>query len=198
MRISDAERDRAASILSDALAQGRLTPEEHSARLDAVFAAKTQADLGPLFTDLPGATAALAARGGSPVYSGSVDTGGSSARMVSLFSEVRRTGAWRVPARIETVAVFGGAHLDLREAVLPGGEIRIRATCVLGGVEITVPPEMHVVDNGWALMGGREMPPDSTESASQDAPVLRISGFSILGGLSVRRKRRGAAVEGTS
>ena len=53
MRISDADRDRAASVLGNALAEGRLTAEEHSARLDATFAAKTHADIVPLVRDLP-------------------------------------------------------------------------------------------------------------------------------------------------
>ena len=44
------------------------------------------------------------------------------------------------------------------------------------GVDIIVPPEMRVVDDSWAFMGGIEIPPDSPESMSQDAPVLRISG----------------------
>ena len=86
--------------------------------------------------------------------------------------------------------VFGGTELDLREAVLSAREIRIRAICILGGMEITVPPEMRVIDNGIAIMGGREIPPESEESTSPDAPVLRLSGISILGGMTVRRKRR--------
>ena len=53
LRASDADRDRAASVLNDALAEGRLTPEEHSQRLDSIYAARTQADLVPLIEDLP-------------------------------------------------------------------------------------------------------------------------------------------------
>ncbi len=60
MRISDAERDQAASVLSEALAQGRLTAEEHAGRLDQIYAARTRADLVPVVSDLPGASAALA------------------------------------------------------------------------------------------------------------------------------------------
>ena len=54
LRASDADRDRAASVLNEALAEGRLTAEEHSERLDSIYAAKTQADLVPLLEDLPG------------------------------------------------------------------------------------------------------------------------------------------------
>ncbi len=193
LRISDADRDRAASVLSDALAEGRLTPDEHSERLDAVYAAKTAADLVPIVGDLPGAAAALAvsrASLASQYPGGQPAVAGSSAHLVAVFGGVSRKGVWQVPAEIDAVNVFGGTELDLREAVLTSRETRIRAVCILGGMEIVVPPEMHVVDSGIAVMGGREIPPDTEESAGPDAPVLRLSGISLLGGVSVKRKRR--------
>jgi hypothetical protein len=193
MRISDADRDRAASVLNNALAEGRLTPEEHSQRLDAIFAAKTQADIAPLLSDIPGLGASLAPTAGPLVGTGDrglAAHGGEHARMISVLSGITRKGMWRVPQQINAVNIVGGTDLDLREAILPPGEIRIRAICVLGGIDITVPPEMHVIDDGWALLGGREIPPDTPESISPDAPVLRVTGLSILGGMTVKRKRR--------
>jgi hypothetical protein len=186
MRISDADRDRAASVLSDALAEGRLTADEHSHRLDAVYAAKTQADIVPVVSDLPGAGAALEAPG-SALASVSDDNSGSPVSMVSVFGETSRRGRWRVPRAINAVSVFGHTELDLREAVLPGKEIKISAVCVFGDARITVPPGMHVIDSGWALFGAREIAPDTAESARPDAPVLRISGVSIFGLATVRR-----------
>jgi Domain of unknown function (DUF1707)/Cell wall-active antibiotics response 4TMS YvqF len=189
MRISDADRDRAASLLAAALAEGRLTAEEHAERLDAIYASKTQAELLPVVSDLPGATAALRAQGGDVVRTGA-DTAGRASRMVAVFSSTSRRGLWRVPREVSAVNVFGHTDLDLRDAVLPGKEVRIRAVCVFGDMRITVPPEMHVIDSGWALFGGREFPPDTPESASQDAPVLRVSGVSIFGLATVRRQNR--------
>src|SRR5436190_1698862 len=52
---SDADRDRVADILREALAEGRLTADEHAERVDGVYRAKTHADLEPLVRDLPGA-----------------------------------------------------------------------------------------------------------------------------------------------
>ena len=54
LRMSDAERERAAAELGEHYAQGRLTVEEHSERLDRIWAARTYAELGPVFADLPG------------------------------------------------------------------------------------------------------------------------------------------------
>jgi len=53
-RIGDAERDRAAELLREHLAQGRLSPEEFDERVDAALKAKVASDLDPLFSDLPG------------------------------------------------------------------------------------------------------------------------------------------------
>jgi hypothetical protein len=54
------------------------------------------------------------------------------------------------------------------------------------GVEIIVPPGVHVELNGFALMGGfgesggRELPSDP------DAPVLRIGGVAVMGGVDLQ------------
>jgi hypothetical protein len=53
MRASDADRDRAASLLREHHAEGRLTAEEFHDRLDRAFAAKTLGELDELFADLP-------------------------------------------------------------------------------------------------------------------------------------------------
>ncbi len=55
LRIGDADRDRAAAALGEHYAQGRLSTAEHAERLDAIWAARTRADLAPVFRDLPGA-----------------------------------------------------------------------------------------------------------------------------------------------
>lgn len=52
-RIGDADRDRAAERLREALAEGRLDTPEFEERLERALSAKTQADLEPLFIDLP-------------------------------------------------------------------------------------------------------------------------------------------------
>ncbi len=54
LRASDDDRDRAASLLREHHAAGRLTVEEFQERLDGVFEAKTVAQLEGLMADLPG------------------------------------------------------------------------------------------------------------------------------------------------
>jgi hypothetical protein len=53
LRIGDAEREAAAHELGEHYALGRITTEEHSERLELIWAARTAADLAPAFADLP-------------------------------------------------------------------------------------------------------------------------------------------------
>jgi hypothetical protein len=53
-RIGDAERDSAAELLREHMAQGRLSAEEFDERIDAALKARVASDLDPLFSDLPG------------------------------------------------------------------------------------------------------------------------------------------------
>jgi hypothetical protein len=53
LRIGDDDRETAARELGEHFALGRITAEEHSERLEQIWAARTQADLTPVFADLP-------------------------------------------------------------------------------------------------------------------------------------------------
>ncbi|HWG01115.1 MAG TPA: DUF1707 domain-containing protein [Trebonia sp.] len=53
LRASDADRERAATLLREHHAVGRLTAEEFHERLEAAYAAKTQGELDALLADLP-------------------------------------------------------------------------------------------------------------------------------------------------
>jgi hypothetical protein len=185
LRASDADRDAAAAVINNAMAEGRLSADEHGQRLDAIYAAKTQAELAPLLADLPGqqAMAPVAAT------SGQLARSGRGARIIAILGGATRKGAWHADPVIDVVTVLGGAEIDFREAVLPGKEVTLRATSVLGGVEITVPPDMRVIDNGTAILGGRDIK-GGPDEAGPDSPVLRIEGICVLGGIEVRWKAR--------
>lgn len=74
-RIGDAEREGATARLNDHFAAGRLDHEEYAERLDAIWSARTRADLDQLFWDLPrtpapvvAARSARVARSGMPTF----------------------------------------------------------------------------------------------------------------------------------
>jgi hypothetical protein len=53
LRASDKDRESAAEVLREAAGEGRLSMTELDERLDAVYEAKTYADLEPIIRDLP-------------------------------------------------------------------------------------------------------------------------------------------------
>jgi hypothetical protein len=65
LRIGDAERDGAATALGEHYAAGRLTKEEFDERAARIWSARFQADLEPIFADLPSPRAPV--RAGSRV-----------------------------------------------------------------------------------------------------------------------------------
>jgi regulator of protease activity HflC (stomatin/prohibitin superfamily) len=54
LRISDLDREHAATTLRDHAGAGRLTLDELASRLEATFAARTRSQLDEQFADLPG------------------------------------------------------------------------------------------------------------------------------------------------
>jgi uncharacterized protein DUF1707/2TM domain-containing protein len=52
-RVSDAEREKLAQTLREHAAQGRLSVDELSERLDRAYAARTEGELSALIADLP-------------------------------------------------------------------------------------------------------------------------------------------------
>jgi hypothetical protein len=55
MRASGVDRDRAVEVITTAYTEGRLTKDEHDARVEQAMTASTYAQLDPVVADLPGA-----------------------------------------------------------------------------------------------------------------------------------------------
>lgn len=184
MRASDADRDRVADQLREALAEGRLTPEEHAERIELVYRAKTYAELAPILADLPGSGAnprpAMTVRPDLPAPEAQ------SPSIVTIFGGAERKGRWLVEPHLNVLTVFGGVELDFREAVLSQPEVTINVTCVMGGLELKVPPGVRVVNSVSAIFGGVDI--GGTDAVDPGAPVIRLTGFVLMGGVSVEQK----------
>jgi hypothetical protein len=189
LRASDTDRDNAATVVSTALAEGRLTPDEHAERLDAIFGAKTHAELVPLLDDLP-APRGVKQEIARPESAGADLAPRRRRSLIAILSGFSRKGAWRPDPVMNIVTILGGAELDFRDAVLPGKEIVLRLTTVLGGLGIIVPPEMRVVDNTAAILGGSDVTGKVADESDADSPVLRVEGVCLLGGVGIERKAR--------
>lgn len=190
VRASDADRDRVADILRDALAEGRLDAQEHSERLDSVYAAKTMGELEPLVRDLPavaGRPAEHPRRDPQPAANvTSYSSVATTDHAVAVFGGATRKGRWRVAAKTNAFALFGGVDIDLTQATFEHREIVINATAIFGGVDIKVPENVSLRGHGAGIFGGFEVRP---HDADPDAPVVIVRGAAIFGGVDAKPKR---------
>lgn len=186
LRASDADRDRAADILRDALEEGRLTAEEHCERLDVVYAAKTVAELEPAVRDLPGghAAGAAAATPAQRPYSYEAGPSGENPNLIGILGAGERKGRWRVGDRINAVAIMGGVVIDLTEATFTSPEVVINCTAIMGGVEIKVPENVSLRGGVVGILGGADI--TTHESEEPNAPVVRVRGFALMGGVNAK------------
>jgi hypothetical protein len=188
VRASDADRDRVADILRDALAEGRLDAAEHSERIDAVYAAKTLGQLEPLVRDLPqahsGRRQSEAAEAPHPPPPAPHHGSGWKDNLVAIFSGSVRKGRFRVPHKINAFALFGGVEIDLTDAVFEHRHLQINATAIFGGVDIKVPENVTLQQKGAGIFGGFDV--HAMEAPEPSAPVVLIEGAAIFGGVQAR------------
>ncbi|MFI5616503.1 DUF1707 domain-containing protein [Streptomyces sp. NPDC051567] len=189
MRASDADRDRFASVLADAVAEGRLNAEEHSERLDLLYAVKTVGELEALVRDLPvpgGARAdaapALPENRFGAYGATSADT------VLSVCSSAVRKGHWRPGAHTRAISLMGDISIDLTEAVFEQQVTEIDVTCILGNVEIKVPENVTLRGYGSGVLGNFEVHGDGRAGTDPHAPVVIVRGFSLLGNIEARPK----------
>ena len=81
-------------------------------------------------------------------------------------------------------AVFGGAEVDLRDAVPAPGAV-LDVFTAFGGVEVTVPQGWHVATRGLPLFGGIENA-TAKDHIPADAPTLAVNATVLFGGLEIK------------
>jgi hypothetical protein len=183
-------REQTIVLLCEHFAQDRLEVEEFEARLDRAHRAVTVADLEALLQDLPAAAPSapepatreardILARGMGAV----ADAVRDSRTLLAVMGGVERKGRWTPARRNVVIAIMGGAALDFREVTLPPGRTEVFIFCMMGGAEIIVPPSLSVDASGIAIMGGFEH--TAALPADPDAPVLRVSGLCLMGGVEI-------------
>jgi hypothetical protein len=192
LRASDADRERVAEVLRDALAEGRLDMTEFEERLDATYKARTYGELAPLTRDLPVGGAPRVSMTKEPAQSGSwagriVGGEGSSTWAVAVMSGFQRKGRWTVPRRFSCFAFWGGGEIDLREANFADREVEINCVAIMGGMQIIVPPGVEVVVRGIGIMGGFDQREEGVPG-DPGAPRVVVTGFAFWGGVGVERK----------
>ncbi|WP_345632012.1 DUF1707 SHOCT-like domain-containing protein [Rugosimonospora acidiphila] len=155
--ISDVDRERAAELLQRACGDGRLTLEEFTVRVGAVWSADTSTELERTTSDLSPA----------PL----VGSNQTVQQVTCVFGESKRIGRWRLPRSLRAVTVFGDSLLDLREVQTDADVVEITGRCVFGSFKVIVPEGVEVELQGSAVFSAK---------AIELAPVPRLPGTPLI------------------
>lgn len=192
MRASDADRERIAQVLHTALSDGRITMDELEERLTTVYAATTLGDLKPVTADLPssGVTVEPAATHALGLPDNRIGGHPGSRASLAIMSSAVRKGSWILPPQHTTVAFWGSAQIDLRNARFSEKQSTITAVAIMAGIEIVVPDDINVDVTGVGLMGNFGLEDRSGAGpALPTAPTVTINGLAFMGSVVVFRKR---------
>lgn len=179
IRISDADRERAAGRLQQALAEGRITLAELEERLAVVYNARYAADLLPPFTDLPGEHVVPVAPAAVPDRPLVLRSG---------LGDLRRVGAWTVPTRIRVQSVTGSVVLDFCDTAVPP-TVDVALELGAGSARLLLP------DGATADVDGMVSAMGAVHSRVAPAPApghphFRVHGRTALGSVTVRHRHR--------
>lgn len=181
-RAADTDRIQLAQLLAYAAEQGRLELKDYEDRLTRAYAATTYQELDELRADLPGSPV-------NPRRGGSVNPAPSTL-LLALMSGFERRGRWNVPKKLTTFTLWGSGVLDLRYADFTSTEVEIHAYSIMGLQTILLPPEVNVEVKGRGVMGNFDH--DVVGQGTPGAPTVKIRGFSLWGGVGIKRKARSA------
>jgi hypothetical protein len=172
VRLSDDAREQAVTRIRQAAGDGVLSLDEVGDRLAEVYRARTVGELAPLMADLPEPR---------------LPKPRATRRIVGVLSGAKQHGRWRPAATTEALAVLGSCRIDLADAVIDGPEVEIRATAVLGSIEVLVPDGVHVELGGIALVGSKSYKVRSS-TPKPGAPTIYVEARALFGKVAVRTK----------
>lgn len=190
IRVSDDERRVIEQVLATAYADGRITADEHSERIDRLWAAKTFGELRPLTSDLVAVEQQvrfdLAPKPADGLPRAVVDTVNptrDSERLTAIMSSVKRLDSpWRLREHTNITTIMGDAKLDLRNAVFEARTSHIHLMCVMGEVKLYVPAGVRVRIEATTVMGDTGLLGLQPED---DSPEILIDGLVLMGDVKV-------------
>lgn len=181
LRVSDAEREHVGELLQRAMAQGRITLDEFSERMDTAMNARTRGELNSVLVDLPGMRVHGAAPDGDNTAAVELRTTGST---------LTRRGQWTVPAAMRLSGRLGSRKLDLSQALIEHAVIDIEfddhavSTVLIVGEGTTADADRLEATFGSVQNSVGSGPP-------RGRPHLELHGRVRLGSVAVRYSRRG-------
>lgn len=190
------DRERAVERLRAHYVRDDIDVDTYERMLDAAWSADSTADLDALFARLPALPESAAVTGAQGAPGPVAATASAAERkergfQLALLGGSERKGSWVPPKKLFSLALMGGNGLDFREARLGPGVTQVTALAVWGGIEIIVPPGVTVQADGVGIMGGFDGHSQIVDTADPSAPVIRIRGLAVMGGVEVKMMHPG-------
>jgi hypothetical protein len=169
LRASDSDRERAASVLQAAMADGRVSAGELEERLELVYSAKSKGELASIAKDLQPAQWAS----GTPT----------STKDVGIINDFVRNGRWVVGDKYRATAVISSGVIDLRKAQFTGPETTIYVNSWISTVYVVVPEDAEVRVAGTGIVGGFKQDRESVGYSA--AHRINVTGVAVCGNVYV-------------
>ncbi len=199
MRIGDADRERVAERLNQAVADGQISLLELDERLAKAYAAKYEVELQELVADLPGGqlavppsmTKPVAQHGVAPYTAGlaALPTGSETMELRTGLGGLKRSGSWLVPPRLNVRSGMGAVKLDFTGARFTSAVVQIDMQIGAGSVKLRVPAGSTIDLSGLTASLGSvrtsvgEGPPDVS------GPHFVVCGRVGVGSVKVSSRR---------
>lgn len=191
VRISDADRERGAQLLQQALTEGRISIVELDERMQQIYQARFADELEVPFADLPmspgaAATLPVVRPGAAAVPHPAAAPDGDVVTLSTGWGTVKRDGRWAVPPRLSVEVGSGSAVLDCTEALVPHRVVTIDVRVKSGTLKVILAPGMTADVDGVRTRSGTAR---SKVDAVPDPlhPHFVLSGSVGSGTLVVRR-----------
>lgn len=190
IRASDVDRSDTTAVLGGAYAAGRLAKDEFDERAAGAAAAKNRDELEALVADLSADTDVAARSPRNPArIDKSIDPALASRSTFAFLGGLARQGRWTLAPQHRVWAVLGGGSIDLRDASYTSDEIVINAFSLMGGCDLVLPPDAHVVVEGLGILGSfADDESGAVPQAERTGPLIRIRGMALMGSVGVRRR----------
>lgn len=167
-------RDKVIKQLELNYAKSNLDSDEFEERLNIAHKTKDKEELFALIKDLP------------ELEWESPNSHKEVSNITNIFFGSIKNKKWIPSERLGVTSIFGGSHIDFRQADFENKNVKVELTNIFGMTNIIVPPGINVILKGVNIMGG--MVGSSTEEFIPDAPTVEICGTSIFGGAKISVK----------
>lgn len=176
----DTARERALDLLTAAYAQDRLPLDDYERRARAVQQARDVGDIALVTADLP-----AAAQQSSPRHFPVESRQGPQETVACIMSDRRMSGDWLSSDAVTGITVMGSTTMDLRDATLPPGRLRIELFTLMGETKIIVPPGLPVRLSAFPLMAEARLDDRVPRRVDPDSPWVEVSGMAVMGEIRV-------------